>query len=139
MSNFIEKLGPGIWYIIHKEALICKDDKVYLQFIYRLRDNFPCEYCKKHFSLFLEKNPVEDYVHIENGLFIWSWKFHNSVNKRLGKPFIPYELALKLYTSESSCNLCMKVDDERPKLEFIFPSNLMKKKKHKIKFSLRDL
>jgi hypothetical protein len=145
-DNKIERLGPGIWFLIHKESLFCQDKNSFIEFIYRLADNFPCARCKVHFKEYLSENPPEDYVRFEDGLFIWSWKFHNSVNKRLKKPVLEYEAALKLYLNsgnEEDCNFCMELDDNSSKqirkLEFYFPANVIKKKKQKIKFNLRNL
>ena len=30
----------------------------------------------------------------------WVWKFHNRVNRRLGKPFVPYHAYMALYADE---------------------------------------
>jgi hypothetical protein len=134
----IRKLGSGIWYIIHKEAIICQDKKSYINFIHRLKNSFPCEACKKHFTEYIEKNPIEQYLQVDKGLFIWTWKFHNSVNRRLGKPEMSYEDAEKMYTDgESNCNLCTNMFGltiDEPRLEFYVP---IKKKKQR--FCLRDL
>lgn len=135
----IEKIGPGIWYLIHKESLVCEPKK-YIDFIYRLYKNFPCKACKQHFERYLQENPPEEYLTLQYGLFIWSWKFHNLVNKRLGKPVISFDTALEMYTNEKDCNMCMKLEDKQSmKLELLYPQNMIKKKKQKIKFVLRDL
>jgi hypothetical protein len=133
----IRKIGSGIWYIIHKEAIICQDSKAYISFIHRLKDSFPCEVCKRHFAEYLERNPIEEYLHVDKGMFIWSWKFHNSVNRRLGKPEMSYEVAERMYTGPNdNCNLCTNISgSDEPRLEFFYLP--MKKKKQK--FCLRDL
>lgn len=143
-ENKIEKLGPGIWFLIHMESLFCQDKYKFIDFIYRLAENFPCARCKVHFKEYLLENPPEDYMRFEDGLFIWSWKFHNSVNKRLRKPLIDYNTALKMYLDSKehdNCNFCMELEDniQPRKLELYFPASVVKKKKQKIKFNLRNL
>jgi hypothetical protein len=140
-ENRIEKLGPGIWFLIHKESLFCQEKHEFINFIYRLAENFPCERCKVHFKEYLFDNPPENYTSFEDGLFIWTWKFHNSVNKRLKKPLLEYEKALKMYLdSKENCNFCMELEDKNTKkLEIYLPTNMIKKKKHKIKFNLRNI
>jgi hypothetical protein len=105
------KFGPGIWYWIHKKALISRDQEritSYLQDIRDICENFPCMNCSEHCKRVLKVFPPEDFLDHKvkeyeevPSLFIWSWRFHNMVNKRLGKKEMPLELAVKLYRTET--------------------------------------
>ena len=104
-ANFI---GPGIWFIIHREALysdLNKNDN-FINFIYRTCEFFPCEECCIHCKKYLEKNsPINFYkkvikyknIDYNTGLLYWSWKFHNYVNRKLKKKIIPFNKVYDYY------------------------------------------
>jgi len=92
--------GPGTWIIMHIFALVCDssdngetDRECFLKFVKKILERLPCKTCRKHSSEYYNQNPPEN----EQELFKWTWKFHNSVNKRLGKDVIEYEDAKNLY------------------------------------------
>ena len=103
-------IGPGIWYIIHSQALSDlyheENKEEYVLLINSIADNFPCDLCKIHFKQYIKEHPIEDYFNIKLtdidnsdniGLFYWSWKYHNSVNTRLGKDILSFNTALSIY------------------------------------------
>lgn len=95
--------GPGEWYIIHLSALKAPDERKYFSFIRFILSTLPCEICRTHSEEYLKNNNLENYktnfVKEEERYFYWSWKFHNSVNERLGKRKVDYENALAYYQS----------------------------------------
>jgi len=111
----IEETGKGIWITIHtfaKFALTEEQKRSFLTFITTLANNFYCEKCQIHFLKYLETHPIINYWHknIDNqgetisGMFIWSWEFHNEVNKYLKKPLITLNEAFSLY--QKNCQTC---------------------------------
>lgn len=99
-------IGPGIWVLMHMKAIksIEFTDKIdFLHFIDYLCNNFPCERCRRHMIEYVDKDPPLNYFTIPDGMFYWSWKFHNDVNQRLGKPIIDYTTAKQWYNS-GVCN-----------------------------------
>lgn len=104
-------IGPGIWYMIHKSAALAIDDKnklLFLTIIEWVKDNFPCEICRQHIQQYVVDNPPIKYFNERDGLFIWSWEFHNVVNKRLNKPYMPYKEAYEIYHSDNNkCSKCL--------------------------------
>lgn len=40
----------------------------------------PCGKCKRHLREFVASDPIE------GDLFAWTWRLHNAVNERIGKP-----------------------------------------------------
>jgi len=87
--------GISYWVMMHYLAANAVGRQVPLAFkafITCLRDLIPCDECKVHMKAYIETHPYEPQ------LFIWTWKFHNDVNKRLRKHSIPLKDALKLYT-----------------------------------------
>jgi hypothetical protein len=93
-------IGPGIWYIIHLKGMIAKDISTKVSFIKLINElsvNFPCLKCRNHINEYLEHNPITlATLNEPEGLFKWSWEFHNAVNKRLGKNIIDYQSAKRL-------------------------------------------
>ena len=106
-------VGPGIWYEIHKQAYNAKTPQQQNQFVIFMKDTcygFPCKICRGHCTEYIKNNPIEYYVGstVDDellGLFIWTWKFHNSVNARLKKPIMSWNTAVTLY-SESDNKVC---------------------------------
>lgn len=65
--------------------------------------NLPCNDCRQHASRYLSQNPPENYLGLVDGLFIYTIKFHNFVNERLGKPILSEEEAKALYLNPNIC------------------------------------
>ena len=63
------------------------DDMVYYRSFYELVGKvLPCDDCRKHYSSYLKKYPINPYLRNgRNGLFTWLHKILNEVNNRLGK------------------------------------------------------
>lgn len=99
--------GPGSWDFIHIITYDVKshEDEIHACRLIRLRiDTIPCEKCYKEATAYLSENPIEKHMGIivdgeqYRGLFAWGWKFHNFVNKRLGKTLLNYKTALRFYS-----------------------------------------
>lgn len=103
--------GPGNWYSIHKMAYEAQNEikkRRFWDFMEFLRNNFSCQHCRQHMQQYIDANPIAPYwdkrdpTGREYGMFEWSWKFHNAVNKRLGKPLIDnMQDAMKMYSEET--------------------------------------
>ena len=92
VEELIEKDDPAfLWKKIHISGLKCKNVPKYTEWIWEICVNLPCSECKWHMIDYINKNPIED------DIFRWTWKFHNEVNKRLGKMEYPYEQAYNFY------------------------------------------
>lgn len=101
----------GLWDKIHLTALKCRTPEDVARFsiwIWDVCKNLPCSECKYHMLHYILQNPPQDCV-VDTGLigsekaheqvaFYWSWKFHNEVNARIGKPEVPYEVAFDRYS-----------------------------------------
>ena len=99
-------LGPGDWHCIHllaSKATTENTKNCFLFFIKTLSETFYCETCRIHFLEYLKNFPPKKYVNITEGLFLWSFNFHNSVNERLGKQTLLYEEAKLLYYDTKPC------------------------------------
>ena len=106
MANII---GPGYWSSLHKlsaEATNEEGKKFFLHYLKFISNNFPCMECKGHINEYINANPIEPYLKQEDGCFIWVWKFHNTVNRRLKKRELTLEEATKIYKKEHGvCSL----------------------------------
>jgi len=118
-------IGPGVWYIIHTVAIEATDDNKKYGFITlmnTIKETFPCEECRKHIVEYMENNPFTPYWNIQEngrhyGMFKWTWNFHNTVNRRLGKKYVEWETAKGFYDKESpnfhfctNCTSGMKIN-----------------------------
>lgn len=119
-----QKLGSGIWFMIHLHALSYDKRKISTnamkpaEFIRWLCEYHPCSECAEHCSQYIEENPPEKYesrpIHLSNGKttyyssFFWTWKFHNSVNLQIGKPRISFKHALLIYEHLMTGDKCEK-------------------------------
>lgn len=105
-SHFdIKKYGPGMWYSIHQDAKISDKDSTRNQFINNLKSKFelfPCDKCKEHITQYMKDYPLEK----SENLFYWTWKFHNDVNKRLGKQEFSYEVIYNVHFGNDKCESC---------------------------------
>lgn len=98
--------GSKIWKEIHELAARAKTDRLKEEFdimIRRKQEDFKCLECREHFGAYLRDKPPHRYRNFEtkeglgDGYFYWSWEFHESVNKRIGKKSFPYEKAYEHY------------------------------------------
>lgn len=106
--------GPGIWYKMHCDAIICNNltlKESFVIMINNLCNNFKCMHCKPHFRKFIDDNPLERYFNVRDekgrdvGIFKWTWEFHNAVNARLGKAQPSFEEAYNYY-SNANVGVC---------------------------------
>ena len=61
-------------------------------------ENLPCPECRGHSMEYISENPVD--LSSSQSLQVWVWRFHNAVNKRLGKALLPFAAYSQLYLSE---------------------------------------
>lgn len=105
-------VGPGVWYTIHRTGRLSTNERRKQQFVdlmNSLRDDggFPCLKCRKHIGEYMDSHPFEPYWNLKDalgediGMFKWSWEFHNEVNRRLGKPYVSWDDALRIFTDGS--------------------------------------
>lgn len=114
-------IGPGYWDVIHRLSFNAYDttsQKNFIKVLYEICSFFPCPICKTHFKKYLDENDVYFYVDKTffvgdrkktNSLFIYTWKFHNSVNARLNKPLLDFESAYFLYENNKNCSNSCKL------------------------------
>ena len=105
MSSNPKYIGPGFWASWHIRTLnyIKKEEKMLNKKIIEWDIfNFPCMECRGHAVEYLAKNPIiidED----QYSLFKWTVDFHNTVNMRLGKEYIDFDDAKKMWSGENIC------------------------------------
>jgi hypothetical protein len=107
-------VGPGLWYEIHHKAhqATTKEAKIeFKRYMQELADGrMLCNTCRPHLEEYLRKNPIDvDLVLLNKEgqditMFKYSWKFHNDVNARLGKPFMPFDTAWKFFHHPEACS-----------------------------------
>ena len=100
-----EKFGPGTWYTLHVFAISANTEakkEAFISFVSDLSSNMWCSVCQEHFSRYIQEHPLGPYKNKKYGLFEWTWRLHNTVNERLGKPQLSFGEALKIYTEKGS-------------------------------------
>lgn len=96
VSEIMKKDGPGIWHSIHSTAAWSDTSErisFFCEWIRNIREYLKCGECRGHMGKYLDAHPPEK----AEDTFIWSWEFHNAVNRRLGKPEMEYNTAKKMY------------------------------------------
>lgn len=104
-----DMVGPGYWSLIHSNAANATDDKkkmFFMAIMNHIRNTFPCGTCKGHINEYMKENPLEKVMHLDDGCFLWTWKFHNAVNRRTSKREVPLEEAMKIYKKEACDAVC---------------------------------
>jgi Erv1 / Alr family len=108
--NFHEPavFGPPMWKMYHNASLNYPDNASPL-FAERMKYCIlgmpiliPCKKCQEHATAFIEQHRhlLNTICSGRENLFKFFVDFHNTVNKRLGKPIYSYEEAYILYTGE---------------------------------------
>lgn len=93
----------GRWDLIHNiaanadQAGNLETKKVYATVVKVAVERHYCEECRGHGTEWLRDNPPESYFNRIDGCLYHSWMFHNSVNARLGKPQVKYEVVRRWY------------------------------------------
>jgi len=113
--------GPAIWNLIHTSSLSTETETEKEHFEWEINQiciNFRCKECSNHCKEYLLANPLRDsWTLIHNkkdvGLFTWTWKFHNAVNKRIGKKLLDFDTALKMYSDLNNiqCEMQCSADE----------------------------
>jgi hypothetical protein len=92
--------GPRWWLFLHSLCLLLGDEPTeaqsaqWQQKIYDFVEDIPCKSCRGHAQQYVEAFPPD--MQTQRSLFTWSWRFHNAVNQRLGKPLVSFDAALRL-------------------------------------------
>jgi hypothetical protein len=116
------KVGPGIWFKLHTDAVTAVTDALKESFIINTNavcNNFKCKTCQPHFRNFIDTHPFKDYWNIRNakgediGMFQWTWELHNKVNKVLGKYEPTLEESYEYFTSPE-VGACFNCGQEHP-------------------------
>lgn len=113
----IGKIGPGIWFKIHSDAIAATTQSLKESFIININalcDGFKCKHCQPHFRKYINEHPIKNYFNIKNkngidiGIFQWTWEFHNAVNLRLGKHQPTLEESYEYFTNNTvgACYEC---------------------------------
>lgn len=112
-------IGPGKWHDIHQLAWRAQDKvgkDMFKTFMTNTCENFPCSTCKTHCIEYMQNHPMKNYEdvlvevgteHLSLGLFVWAWKFHNSVNAKLGKPQMSWNTCYNMYSGKPGL-ICSK-------------------------------
>ena len=97
--------GPCVWYMYHTLAYHIKDaDAVafettktkFLEFAFRIATNLPCPECSQHATQYIRHiNPA--LIKTKEQLNLFFIDFHNTVNRRKGKPVFTKEEAYAKY------------------------------------------
>jgi hypothetical protein len=94
------KLDKTLWFKIHKKAMNAnnyKRKKKFIKFIKKIHDSIKCSECKSHMRQYIYNEPFVDYLDMKDGLFNWSWNFHNAVNNRINKDMVSYQDAYNMF------------------------------------------
>jgi len=103
--------GPAYWKTIHTACASYRPDnrESFLLWIYSFPDQIPCGICSAHMVKNLKTFPPDDWTGSRDTLFIWSYRFHDIVNRSKDPPGVspPFGQVKKFYyESIFSCAKC---------------------------------
>ena len=95
--------GTPTWYLFHgiaaniNDAFYRQNIHILLDFVKRVCANLPCPYCRKHAVNYMNNIHLAN-VNTREEFEIMLFEFHNSVNRRIGKPIFKKENLRKYKT-----------------------------------------
>lgn len=93
----------GRWDTIHNIAANADQvnnlptKRAYASVLSVIVDRHYCQECRSHGIDWLNRNPPHQYFNRADGCLYHSWLFHDSVNRRLRKPSVPYNMVRQWY------------------------------------------
>ena len=101
--------GNAVWYLFHTLVYKIKstedsDFKVLFGHISSISKNLPCPECSEHAALFLSRVNINIVTSSRENMITFLFEFHNSVNKKIGKPIYLLE-DLKKYSLANTINI----------------------------------
>lgn len=95
-SSFIMKQGilpscwgSSLWLILESMAYVYDpetDKEYYFNFFSNLEHLLPCEECRDHYSVIINKEELMTALESNESFFRWVYDLHNKVNEKLGVP-----------------------------------------------------
>jgi hypothetical protein len=94
--------GPPLWRRIHAQAAGAvsshqRGEFRHLMEGFRRGMGLPCEKCSSGLNDIMWRIPIGEYLSSAARVFEWTWRVHNAVNMKLGKPPFPLAAAVELY------------------------------------------
>ena len=97
--------GHSLWKFIHAICIIdketpqnnAKESRKVIKILKSIKNIIPCEECKQEWKKHIHTLYTLD-IYKPMELFHWSWQFHNKINKKINKPIITYDDALRIHT-----------------------------------------
>lgn len=99
-----QEWGPRAWHWLHLMAINYPPDPSENDMararvrIGRFIQSLPCADCRIHAAAYIAAVPPD--ASDAQSLQVWAWRFHNAVNRRLGKRQFPFAAYRQLYLSE---------------------------------------
>jgi hypothetical protein len=90
-----EVWGPIKWRELHYRGLIKLPMDDEWDWFNSFRKGLPCPKCRKHFEMFVQKNPPD--LSSRPKFFAWTVAAHNHVNEALHKKTVSVEKARRLH------------------------------------------
>lgn len=101
-SRWTQFFGPSTWKALHSitftfpSAPTEAQKKDYKDFVESLAKVLPCPHCSVHMKEYIRDHPID--VSNRQAFSRWGVEFHNSVNRRLGKPELSFDEVAKRYS-----------------------------------------
>ena len=97
--------GKHAWFFLHTITFTYPkkptelDKRHMYDFFMKLQYILPCDMCKKHYKEHLYNMPLAPHLESRNSLVLWFIRFHNTVNKSLGKKQLSAEEVMNIYNN----------------------------------------
>jgi hypothetical protein len=97
--------GPALWMILHSacekigsqqlKKLPQEESRIWLGLLQSLRYSLPCPQCKKHYTAYVAKIPIQHIT--KDGVRRWLFHLHNHVNQQTGQQEVAEEDLITRY------------------------------------------
>lgn len=108
----MHKWAPAAWKTLHVLSFAVTDAESEIHWralVNAYSKLIPCKKCSEHMQEYVASTPVD------SNAPEWSWRFHNAVNYRLGKPRYPWKEFVRAYkpAGNLTCQIPKTMPDPR--------------------------
>nr|QBK84641.1 MAG: Erv1/Alr family disulfide (thiol) oxidoreductase [Pithovirus LCDPAC01] len=103
--------ASGTWFNIHafaKNATTIDTRKAFSIYLDIISSEIPCLKCQTHMKTYIRRNPII----YASDCFVWSWNFHNAINKMTKTKPIEYNALKRIYMGKN--RICTNCGDDKP-------------------------
>ena len=99
----INEWGPAMWKTLHEKTYAypsSKNKSDTIKYFTDVQYRIPCKRCRRHYTQYLLRHPIEYHVDSKTELVRWLVDLHNEINVENGKRIWTYKEVDALYNKK---------------------------------------